>query len=748
LLHLRDVSARYNLLDSYANAVDSVTFTVGDNEIFGIAGESGCGKSTLLKVMYDLVRYPLEISAGRAEIETRGADGEKLLIPTGEIRNVWWKSISYVPQGAMHVMNPVSKVKYQFFDTIGKHRKTGSRRLLAEEIADYLRELELAPEVLDAYPHQLSGGMRQRVLIALATFLSPSIILADEPTTALDVIVQRSILTMFKRVQRKAGNSMVIVSHDMGVHYQIANRMGIMYAGQMVEIGPTDEIFERPRHPYTQMLIAALPRIGDNSQKEGIPGKPPSLMEPPPGCRFAERCLFAKPECRRAQPAMVSVGENHSAACFRLDAEGRDGAGLWGAGVADGNAAPARDGGGRVAGKGGGGRVAETAAGGQPGGQSGGRPGRQSGGQADGQSSGRAGERTGSPPAGQTRDQPGGRPGDGDSGAYGGKALEIRGLSKQFRIGGMIFGTKIMAAEDVNISMPADRPWILSIVGESGSGKTTLARMILKLVEPSGGDILLKGEPIMALGKDRPKEYYKRVQPIFQNPFSAFSPRKTVDTYLYETALNLDMAASRAEAGRMIGETLSAVGLDRDAVFGKYPNQFSGGELQRVSIARALLTKPDIIVADEPVAMIDASLRMNVVNLFKQLKTAYGVNFIYITHDLSTAYYVSDYIATMYRGNIIEFGRAEAVLENPLHPYTQLLLDSIPKVGLRWNDDMALPDIESREYQLAGCKFAGRCAFAADSCRSSKPAMREAQEGHWALCFKYSGEPRKPGGEV
>jgi peptide/nickel transport system ATP-binding protein len=703
LLHLRDVSARYNLLDSYANAVDNVAFTVGDNEIFGIAGESGCGKSTLLKVMYDLVRYPLEISAGKVEIEMLGAGGEKILIPTGEIRNAWWKCISYVPQGAMHVMNPVSKIKYQFFDTIGKHRKTGNRRLLAKEIADYLRELELAPEVLDAYPHQLSGGMRQRVLIALATFLSPSIILADEPTTALDVIVQRSILTMFKRVQRKVKNSMVIVSHDMGVHYQIANRMGIMYAGQMVEIGPTDEIFERPRHPYTQMLIAALPRIGDNSQKEGIPGKPPSLREPPPGCRFAERCLFAKPECRRAQPEMSIVGENHSAACFRLNSESAGGAGLWGAGAAGGKAAAAH-GGGREAGAG-----REAGNGGVV----------------------RAGETT-------TAGQPNGKADVRGSGVPGGNALEIRGLSKQFRIGGMIFGTKIMAAEDVNISMPADRPWILSIVGESGSGKTTLAKMILKLVEPSGGDILLRGEPIMELGKDRPKEYYKRVQPIFQNPFSAFSPRKIVDTYLYETALNLDMAASRADAKRMIGETLNAVGLDRDAVFGKYPNQFSGGELQRVSIARALLTKPDIIVADEPVAMIDASLRMNVVNLFKQLKTAYGVNFIYITHDLSTAYYVSDYIATMYRGNIIEFGRAEAVLENPLHPYTQLLLDSIPKVGLRWDDNMALPDIESREYQLAGCKFAGRCAFAAESCRNSRPAMREAQEGHWVLCFKYS----------
>ncbi len=319
MLHLTNVSARYDLLDSHVYAVDNVTFTVKNGEIFGIAGESGCGKSTLIKVMYDLIRYPLEISGGKVEIETADPSGKKLLIPTGEIRKVWWKNISYVPQGAMHVMNPVSKVKKQFLDTISKYHNAPSRRRMYEEIAAYFKELELSPDVLNAYPHQLSGGMRQRALIALATFLDPELLLADEPTTALDVIVQRSILTMFKRVQRKVGNSMVIVSHDMGVHYQITNRMGIMYAGQMIEIGPTDEIFNNPKHPYTQMLIGALPRIGDNSQKEGIPGKPPGLKNPPAGCRFAERCRSAMPECQFYQPLMSQVGEDHMAACLLLD---------------------------------------------------------------------------------------------------------------------------------------------------------------------------------------------------------------------------------------------------------------------------------------------------------------------------------------------------------------------------------------------------------------------------------------------
>lgn len=320
MLELRSVSARYNMLTSYVNAVDNVQFTIEDNEIFGIAGESGCGKSTLLKVMYDLINYPLEINEGTVRLYT-GKDG-KNYVDTGKIKEHWWKEISYVPQGAMHVLNPVRRVEEQFFDTISKgYHEKQTKKQMREKVASYMEELELSPIVLKAYPHQLSGGMRQRILIALATFLNPSVILADEPTTALDVVVQRDILTMLMDVQKKMKNSMVIVSHDMGVHYQITTRMGIMYAGQMIEIGPTDEIFNNPKHPYTQMLIGALPRVGDNSQKEGIPGTPPNLKTPPAGCRFAKRCKYAMAECRQKQPESVKVGENHFASCILLAKE-------------------------------------------------------------------------------------------------------------------------------------------------------------------------------------------------------------------------------------------------------------------------------------------------------------------------------------------------------------------------------------------------------------------------------------------
>lgn len=318
MFEINHVSARYNMLTSFVNAVDDVSFNIEKNEIFGIAGESGCGKSTLLKVMYDLVDYPLEISSG--SVRLYNGNSETNYIETGKLKECWWKDISYISQGAMNVMNPITKVENQFFDTVrrGYHEKM-TKKQIREKVAAYMKELELSPDVLKAYPHQLSGGMRQRVLIALATFLNPRIILADEPTTALDVVVQKDILTMLMSVQKRMKNSMVIVSHDMGVHYQVTNRIGIMYAGQMIEIGPTDEIFSHPKHPYTQMLISALPKVGDNSQKEGIPGTPPNLKNPPIGCRFAPRCKYVADECRKIRPQMVPVGDKHFAACLLLE---------------------------------------------------------------------------------------------------------------------------------------------------------------------------------------------------------------------------------------------------------------------------------------------------------------------------------------------------------------------------------------------------------------------------------------------
>lgn len=323
MLKIEHLSASYKTIDGNVHVLKDLNFEIKDNEIFGIAGESGCGKTTLLKTLYDIIEFPLEIDEGKVTL-SGVKNGKEFSFSTGELRKSWWNHISYVPQAAQSVLNPIVKLKEQFLDSIPEEdKKNETREQTLARVAQYLKELELSPDVLEAYPFQLSGGMRQRAIIALATFMSPNMVLADEPTTALDVVVQRGILMMLMRLQKQLKNSLVIVSHDMGVHYQITDRMGIMYSGYMIEMGNTEDIFNDPLHPYTKMLIGALPKVGDRSQKQGIPGRPPSLKDPPPGCRFAPRCPMATDRCRESVPEFREVKPGRFAACHYLEEEGK-----------------------------------------------------------------------------------------------------------------------------------------------------------------------------------------------------------------------------------------------------------------------------------------------------------------------------------------------------------------------------------------------------------------------------------------
>lgn len=312
MLSANNVHAYYQSPAGTVKAVDGVTLQVLNNEILGIAGESGCGKSTLIKVLYGDIRAPLKVVSGDVEARVMGKDGKEQVVNTKKMPNIWWQNISYIPQGSMSVLNPVVRIENQFYDAIPKHQRGQiSRQYLIQS----LKDLNLPETVLRSYPHQLSGGMRQRVIVALATFLNPSIVLADEPTTALDVVVQKGILTLLTRLQAKMKNTIVLVSHDIAVHYEITHRMAIMYAGKIVEIGKTDTIFKDPAHPYTNILIKSLPRIGDRSIREGIPGAPPSLLNPPQGCRFAARCPKAFSRCLVEEPVLTAIATDHSVAC-------------------------------------------------------------------------------------------------------------------------------------------------------------------------------------------------------------------------------------------------------------------------------------------------------------------------------------------------------------------------------------------------------------------------------------------------
>ncbi|GIV70392.1 ABC transporter ATP-binding protein [Caldilinea sp.] len=317
MIRIKNVSAYYQTVHGTVRAVENVSFNIYDNEILGIAGESGCGKTTLMKTIYGNIESPMYIANGSIELEVEEM-GEQKVIPNQEIHRYWWDYISYIPQASMSVLNPVVRIKDQFLDSyLRPEMRALGKQALLKRMAAYLEELELPPEVLDAFPHQLSGGMRQRVIVALATFVHPKFVLADEPTTALDVVVQRGILTMLMNLQKQLQNTFVIVSHDMGVHYQTTHRMVIMYAGKVAEIAPTDVLFERPQHPYTEMLINSLPRLGDDQQRTGIGGRPPSLLNPPSGCRFADRCYLADAHCREVQPELVELEPGHFVACLK-----------------------------------------------------------------------------------------------------------------------------------------------------------------------------------------------------------------------------------------------------------------------------------------------------------------------------------------------------------------------------------------------------------------------------------------------
>lgn len=309
----------YYITDAYGvertvQAVDDISIEIQEGEVYGIAGESGCGKSTLLKVLLGSYDPPLTVVDGSItyHLDEQTMDAESMT--EEEKRDLRWKTISYIPQGSMHVLNPVRRIRDTFHDFIAAHRGV-SKKESYKLTESYLKDLGLPEKVIGSYPHQLSGGMRQRVTIALATILWPKLIFADEPTTALDVVVQRGVIQLLKEVQQKEGSTLILITHDMGVHANLADRIAVLYAGKLVEEGDTRTILDNPRHPYTKFLINSLPSLDDRGERVSIPGRPPALDNPPLGCRFHERCPLVQDKCRTIDPEMIMVAPGHRTAC-------------------------------------------------------------------------------------------------------------------------------------------------------------------------------------------------------------------------------------------------------------------------------------------------------------------------------------------------------------------------------------------------------------------------------------------------
>ena len=310
MIKLNNIVATYTTVRGQVDAVDGVDLEIPSGQIIGIAGESGCGKTTLLKVIYGDIGFPLSLPNGSVQYGFN--DDKGVEVTSQNIRDYWFKRISYIPQSSMSSLNPVVRIRKQFVDFLDPKQ---NKSQVLEEVRDYVTQLDLPPEAVDAYPHQLSGGMRQRIMVAMATFFQPDLILADEPTTALDVVVQKGILLLLMSLQQQMQNTILFVSHDMGVHYQITHKMLIMYAAKAVEFGDSDEVFRSPLHPYTKMLIDSLPTIGESHLRQGVAGRPPSLWEDLKGCRFAARCPIATELCKAEEPRLIEYQSGHFAAC-------------------------------------------------------------------------------------------------------------------------------------------------------------------------------------------------------------------------------------------------------------------------------------------------------------------------------------------------------------------------------------------------------------------------------------------------
>ena len=314
MIKLNNLVANYTTVRGQVSAVAGIQLEIPSGIIVGVAGESGCGKTTLMKIIYGDTGFPLSLQTGNIEYGFSTEEGKP--VTTENIRDFWFKRISYIPQSSMSSLNPVVRINKQFLDFLHDGQRKAD---VLDQVRAYVRELGLPVEAIDSYPHQLSGGMRQRIMVAMATFFQPDIILADEPTTALDVVVQKGILLLLMNLQEKMKNTIIFVSHDMGVHYQITHKMLIMYAAKAVEYGDSSDVFERPLHPYTRLLTESLPAVGDAHMRQGVSGRPPSLWDDLHGCRFADRCPLAKELCRATEPELKEYRPGHWAACHFAD---------------------------------------------------------------------------------------------------------------------------------------------------------------------------------------------------------------------------------------------------------------------------------------------------------------------------------------------------------------------------------------------------------------------------------------------
>ncbi|RTL71282.1 MAG: ABC transporter ATP-binding protein [Hyphomicrobiales bacterium] len=660
LIEISDLSVQFNTSHGTVRAVEGLSYAVHPGEMVAIVGESGSGKSvSALTIMRLLPPGTSRITSGSIRFDGR----DLLKLGEEEMRQIRGRDVAMIFQEPMTSLNPVLRIGLQITEPLTIH-------LGLDEKAARARAIELLTLVgitdpesrLNQYPHELSGGMRQRVMIAIGLACNPKLLIADEPTTALDVTIQAQILELMKDLSRRLGIAVIMITHNLGIVARYADRVNVMYAARIVESGTAERVFGRPMHPYTRGLLAAVPRLdrGRTSKLATIDGAPPNLLAPPEGCRFRPRCRFAIEACTRTPP-LEAVEPGHLAACIRArEIENLDRETVEGASAA--------------------------------------RP-------------------TNATP------QP--------------AILDVRHASKHFPIKGGLFSRTraIRAVNDVSIAVR--RGETLGLVGESGCGKSTLGRLVLRLDEPTSGEIYFDGGDIAHLDRKEMIDVRRKMQVIFQDPYSSLNPRMTVGQIIAEP-MRVHGIKPRKEIGPRVAELLQLVGLYPYMAL-RYPHELSGGQRQRVGIARALAVEPKVIVCDEAVSALDVSIQGQVINLLEHLQQQLGLTYLFIAHDLAVVRHISTAVAVMYLGRIVEHAPSDELFANPKHPYTQALLAAapIPDPAVERERPRAIikGELPSPLRPPSGCVFHPRCPRATEACKAAVPETRELGPDHLVACI-------------
>ncbi|MDJ0754181.1 MAG: ABC transporter ATP-binding protein [Ardenticatenaceae bacterium] len=658
LLEVKNLVTRFYTEEGAVHAVNGISYTLDKGESMAIVGESGSGKSVGVLSIMGLIPTP----PGKIEGGVVLYNGQDLLdLSAREMADVRGKEIAMVFQDPMTSLNPVLTIRIQLTEALERHLSMSTEA--ASDRAVELLNLVGIPNAKDRindYPHQFSGGQRQRIGIAMALLCNPGLLIADEPTTALDVTIQAQIMELVGDLQRQLGMAIIWITHDLGVVAGLVEKVAVMYGGFIVEMGSVKDVYKRTSHPYTLGLLESIPVIeGSDQQLIPIPGLPADLLKEPHHCPFAPRCRFVIDRCWEENPPLQIVTPTHQSACWRW----QDIQALHSP-----DAAAALE------------VTTKTQ---------------------------------------QLAEDMAAAPPD--------ILLEVRNLKKHFPILEGLLRRQTGAVRAVDgVSFEVRRGETLGLVGESGCGKSTTGQTILQLLKPTAGEVILDGQDLTKLDKEALRQARRHMQMIFQDPYASLNPRITVGEIVGE-ALDIHNIGSKASRQNRVIELLQLVGLNPYFV-NRYPHEFSGGQRQRIGIARALATNPAFIVADEPISALDVSIQAQVINLMQELKEKLGLTYLFIAHDLSMVRYISDRVAVMYLGQMVELSDRNRLFDHPLHPYTQALLSAIPVPD---------PDREATRTRIvlkgdvpnpanppSGCRFHTRCGFATEICQRKEPEFR------------------------